>query len=189
MGKQVNNTPPSKSGSSTNLTTKRFYLRVELKNEIEERADANYSGNASQLIRAAIHDHFSTLDGDSDRQAAHLTQEVSDLREQVQVISEAVQEDDQEGSLKPSRATSSQRDESDSVSSGEQVDSDESGSLQSEIYSALEDTESDSLTLAEITEETAGSLAEVASNAEKLTERGILELEQDGEAHNYSINT
>lgn len=178
------------SRSSSELTTKKFYLSEELKQEIKDRAKSNYSGNSSQLIRAAIHDHFSTLDGEGDRQVAHQTNEIEYLQEQVKEVKEAIQ-----GHNNTPKATIQQsnppvgrtRNNPSAANSGE--GSDEDGALQHEIYLSLQSSDSDSLSITELTTSTDRPLSEVVASAEELVERGILKRHQDGETRSYLINT
>ncbi|WP_143420656.1 ribbon-helix-helix domain-containing protein [Halorubrum ezzemoulense] len=184
------NDSSTNSRSSSELTTKKFRLPEELKQEIKDRAKSNYSGNASQLIRAAIHDHFSTLDGEGDRQAAHQTNEIENLQEQVKEIKEAIQEDNNtlEATVQQSSPPVGRTRNKSSITNSRE-ESDEDGGLQNEIYSLLKSTDSDSLSITELTTRTDRSLSEAVASAEELVERGILQRQQDGETRSYLINT
>lgn len=178
------------SEESLEWTTKKIRLSVDLKQEIKDRAESNYSGNASHLIRAAILDHFSTLDGEGDRQVAHQTNKIENLQEQVKQLKEVIQEKNHtsEETIQQGRpSTGEVRNKSTIANSG--VGSDEGGALQNEIYSSLKSTDSDSLSITELTTRTDRPLSEVVASAEELVEGGILQRQQDGETCSYLINT
>lgn len=182
-------TSSTNSASSSELTTKKFRLSDGLKQEIKDRAESNYSGNASHLIRAAIHDHFSTLDGEGDRQVAHQTNEIENLQEQVKQLKEVIQDENNTSEAtvqQGSPLVGGTRNKSSIANSGE--GSDEDGGLQNEIYSSLKSIDSDSLSITELTTRTDRPLSEVVANAEELVERGILQRQQDGETRSYLIN-
>jgi len=183
-------TSSANSGSSSELTTKKFHLNEALKQEIKNRAESDYSGNASQLIRVAIHDHFSTLDGEGDRQVAHLTNKVEDLQEGFHQLREAIQDESNtsEATIQQSNP-SIDKTRSKSSTTNSEEGSNEAGALESEIYLSLKNADSDSLSITELTTRTDRPLSEVVASAGELVEKGILQHRQDGETRSYLINT
>jgi hypothetical protein len=175
------------NSKATELASKKFKLKPGLRDQLEEQAEEHYSGNASELIRAALNDHFRTLEGENEYVVRKLQAKIADLEEQVAELTEIVEQGDSKQHIRQPQQLRSRQQSEAGVS--EQSSSPSNGDLQSAVYRTLQDADSSRLTLGELEKRTDAEIVALHDTVEYLVDRDILTRVADVEQPTFEIHS
>jgi uncharacterized protein YceH (UPF0502 family) len=171
---------------TTQLTSKKFKLKPDLHDQLEEQAEEHYAGNASALIRAALKDHFTTLEGENEYEVQKLQAKIADLEDQVAELTNSIEERNSNQRLPQLQQLQSPPQSDTGVS--EQSSPTSNSELLDEVYRALANADSSRLTLDELQNQTDSNLVELQETIDRLIDKDFIKPVTDAENRTFEIN-
>jgi len=174
------------------LVEKKFKLSNPLKKKLKKYATRHYQGNASQLIRAAINDHFRTLEKENEYEVQRLENKISSLEDQISELVNQVEEIQQQSLaqyvVEPTSSIKHSNNSNQDSPTVSTTESKGSATVQNEIYNLL--SKQGRLSVAEIAEHIDEGPLEIQENINQLVEnRGFVTSTDQTGTVKYKIKT